>query len=604
MSEFTFSANEAQSFGNNEIADVLASSTKVADLRHPEYADYEDKWEKWRLTYESGNDFIDKYLEKFSSREGDADFTQRKKVTYVPAFAKAAVDEVKDSIFQRIADVTRISPSKTYSDGVRGLNGGIDLAGTTMNSFIGRVILPELLTMKKVGVFVDMPILDGVTLADQMLARPYIYYYKAEDILNWRVNTRNMSTYQSLLLREYVYESDPATGLPIEVVERFRLMWVRGNNVLVQFFDTDSQPIDRFGMPGVDVVVLNLPEIPFVLFELTDSLLKDIANYQIALLNLASSDIAYALNSNFPFYVEQFDPRVDNLYSRPVGHDPSGVSIVAGGSKDDSIAAKPYEVEVGTMTGRRVPKGLEMPKYIHPSSDPLAASMKKQEELKKDILMLVKLAVSSLAPKVASAESKGMDERSLEAGLSAIGLELEHGERNIARFWQMYENPRYSSPTIKYPERYSLQTDRDTREEAKELAESVKNIPSLTYKREAMKIATTKRLGTRIAAEVLSKIHGEIDTAEVIFNSPEELSRDVELTLIDPETASLAKGYPKGTVEKARMAHAERVQRIAESQAKARGVTDLGGLENASRQEKMNKDDSVVASEKTRGEAK
>ena len=54
--------------------------------KHPEYLNSESDWVKWRLTYESGDDFITEYLKKFSSRESDTEFTDRKNITYVPAF--------------------------------------------------------------------------------------------------------------------------------------------------------------------------------------------------------------------------------------------------------------------------------------------------------------------------------------------------------------------------------------------------------------------------------------------------------------------------------------------------------------------------------------
>ena len=38
-------------------------------------------------------------------------------------------------------------------------------------------------------------------------------------------------------------------------------------------------------------------------------MIKDVVNHQIALLNLGSSDVNYALKSNFPFYIEQKDQR-------------------------------------------------------------------------------------------------------------------------------------------------------------------------------------------------------------------------------------------------------------------------------------------------------
>lgn len=595
-----------QELAQADIEAIQVEQLNIADLTHPDYRTAYDDWEKWRRTYEGGDEYIEYYLKQFSSREAIADFEARKEISYVPAFAKAAVNEVKDAIFQRIADVTRAGGPQTYLDAIKGLKGGIDLAGTTMNSFIGTTILPELLTMAKVGVFVDMPELPGETLYEQQGVQPYIYHYPVEAILNWVVDVKNNKTFSKLLLKDSVYEYCKITGLPKEVKERYRYMWVQDKNVCVQFFDENSKPITRFNEEGVDVVVLNIPTIPFVLFEITDSLLKDIANYQIALLNLESSDILYTLKANFPFYVEAFDPRVENLFRRPSGHDivqtgESSVNIVQGGEQADSTTAKNQEIEIGSLVGRRIPKGLEMPQFINPSAEPLTASMAKQEQLKKDIRMLIKLAVSNLSPKMASAESKDYDERGLEAGLSAIGLELEQGERLIAKYWHMYNQTSGKVPTVKYPQKYSLQSDKEKRNEAKDLLDLTKTVSSVTFKKEALKQIARITLGTKVKQETLDKIETEIETAEVIVN-PEELHRDIELGLIDPETASTAKGYPKGTVEKAKTAHAERVTRIAESQAKARGVDDLGGFENASREEKMGKDKEPVPGKKTRGE--
>lgn len=598
---------QTQKLASSDVQEADFADLDIASLVHPVYGESIDDWIKWRRTYIGGDAFRDEYLKKFSIREDDDDFTIRKEVTYVPAFAKAAVNDVKDAIFQRIADVTRSDGPQSYQDGVKGLKGGVDLAGTTMNSFIGTTILPELLSMRKVGVFIDMPELLGETLSDQKETRPYIYHYPVESILNWVVDDKNNKTYTKLLLQDNVYTSCPITGLPKEIEKRYRYMWVQDNQVLVQFFDSDSEPIDRFGNLGIDVTVLDIPTIPFVVFEITDSLLCDVANYQIALLNLASSDMLYSLKSNFPFYIEPFDPRVDNLFRRQASHarvhsaDTSTV-IVEGGEAADAVAAKSHEIEVGATTGRRIPKGMGYPTFIHPSSEPLQASMAKQDELKRDIRMLVKLAVSNLAPKMASAESKDYDERGLEAGLSAIGLELEQGERLIAQHWQMYSGSSSNVPTIQYPQKYSLQSDEDRRKEAKDLIEVSRTVPSVLFKREVLKQAASMTLGTKIPYEKLKAIQDEIAEADVVVN-PDELHNDIELGLIDPEAASKAKGYPEGSVEKAKIAHAERVFRIAESQAKARGVNDLGGISDASREEKMNKDKDNVPTKKTRGPA-
>lgn len=547
----------------------------IDDIKHPDYERDEVDWCKWRLTYEAGDEFIERYLKKFSSRESDPEFAERKCISYVPAFAAAAVDEVKDSIFQRISDVTRTGGSVNYNEAVRGIGKGIDLAGTTMNSFIGRVILTELTTMKRVGVFIDNSELNGtITLRDQRDIQPYIYHYKAEDIINWEKDPYS-DTYKMVLLRNYVHTYNEF-GLPDNCIEELRLFRLMDGQVVVNYYDNNYKLIK-------EPKFINLPEIPFVTFELPHSLLKNIANYQIALLNLASSDIAYALKSNFPFYVEQYDPRVDNLYRRPAGSD---VTIVESGERKDSVAAKEYEIEVGTTTGRRIPLGLMMPEFIAPPTAPLLASMQKQDELKRDIRMLVKLNVSNLTPKMASGESKSFDERSLEAGLSAIALELEHGERRIAKYWQWYEDRKGVVPTVKYPEKYTLQNDKERRDEAKDLKESAKSHPSITYKKEVFKITANTLIGPNISKETLDKINKEVEEASVIIGDSEELKSDIELGLIDAETASKAKGYPEGVVEKAKTEHADRVKRIAESQAQARGTPELGGVANASKEEK------------------
>ena len=44
-----------------------------------------------------------------------------------------------------------------------------------------------------------------------------------------------------------------------------------------------------------------------MLLDIGDSIIKDVCDYQIALLNLLSSDVSYALRANFPFLVKQDD---------------------------------------------------------------------------------------------------------------------------------------------------------------------------------------------------------------------------------------------------------------------------------------------------------
>ncbi len=164
------------------------SNANVCNLTHPDYQQQLQEWIKWRYTYESGTAFIRKYLRQFTNREDPDDFTMRRDISYCPAFAKAALDEVKNSIYQRMADVSRQGGSKKYQAACEGGNGGVDLCGSSMNYYIGCNVLEEMLKMRKVGVYVDMPSDVGQSQADSAHKHPYLYTYITEDIRAWKLD--------------------------------------------------------------------------------------------------------------------------------------------------------------------------------------------------------------------------------------------------------------------------------------------------------------------------------------------------------------------------------------------------------------------------------
>ena len=136
----------------------MANATiNLVDSRHPGYLSGMTDWAKWRLTYEGGDEFRERYLEKFSTREDQTEFNTRKAITPVPRFAGSAVDDIRNSIYQRLRDVVRKGGSRVYQEAVNGNNLGVDHRGSTMNAFLGVKVLTELLVMGRVGVFVDAP---------------------------------------------------------------------------------------------------------------------------------------------------------------------------------------------------------------------------------------------------------------------------------------------------------------------------------------------------------------------------------------------------------------------------------------------------------------
>ena len=280
-----------------------------------------------------------------------------------------------------------------------------------------------------------------------------------------------------------VLNFDQRTYLPTTTVERFRMLWIDRDTGMVnlQFLDTAGNPIDREGNPA-GAVELELTRIPFVLLDIGDSMIKDVVDHQIALLNLGSGDVNYALKANFPFYIEQKDQRATGSHLKSsVGED--GTATTGGQPGADN------DIRVGVTQGRTYDKGMNAPSFINPSSEPLKASMDLQAKLEDGIRKLIHLAVADTANR-ATAESKSMDNQGLEAGLSYIGLVLEAAERQIAEFWAAYEERNVSQrnvATIKYPDRYSLKTDSDRIAEAQSLVKLMYAVPGQKVKRELAK---------------------------------------------------------------------------------------------------------------------
>lgn len=526
----------------------------ITDLRHPKY-DTKDV-AKWRSAFSGGTPFIASYLKQFSTRENTQEFTIRRNMAYVPAFAKAAILEIRNSIYERLGDVTRTGGSQFYQESVAGLNGGVDQQGATMADFIGSSILDDLLVARQIGVFIDRPQDPGITLAD--VKKPYLYTYKTEDILSW--STDALGQYTSLLLRSTSETLDDTTGLPKGETQEYRHIYLAKSQVAMDIYNSEGTK--------TATIHLNLAEIPFVLFELSDSLMKDVADYQVALLNLASSDLSYAINANFPFYTEQFSPQADFAGRQ-----------TSDGTADSAATSGNTRIETGISKGRRYPKGMERPGFINPSSEPLTASMDKQEVLKAEIRQLLHLALTNIRPQRQSADSKDKDNQGLEAGLAAIGMELAHGERAIAKFWAMYEGTEIA--TITYPTQYSLRSEEERQAEAKTYTDILPKIPSLTYQKELAKRIVRLTIGSRISTDTLVTIEAEIDGAAVISIDPDVIKTDHEAGFVSTETASKARLYPTGEVEQAKKDHAERAARILMAQtaasAAARGSDDLAG---------------------------
>lgn len=552
---------------------------KIADLKHPTYRVMAPRWEEFRLIYEGGKAFQEEFLLQ-RLKELPNDFNLRKKISPIPTHAKAAVNNVKNSLYSRIGQsTTRIDGPRSYQIASKGENGGVDREHSSMNSFLNRKILPELLPIGKVGVFIDAPL---VRTSENS---PYLRTIRAEDIFNWEIDPVNRGEFLQLLIRERLTNKDDTFGLPTETEATYRLFQKTPEGILISFFDKDSELIEQD--------TLDLERIPFVLFELTESLLTDVGSYQIALLNLSSSDMTYAYLSNIPIYTEQVDDNdlwgtIEDQTSDEKISPPTDAVLAAHVGVKKTVDEAGRQDVIGVSRGRAYPKGLDRPGFISPSPAPLEVSMKKAQEIKDDIRLIINLSLSNIKPRAASAESKVADERGLESGLSAIGLELEAGENAILNIWAIYEEVK-NNGKVTYPNNYELKDDTERRKSADDILTLKEKLPSRTARIELTKDAAREIFGSRLPQEKMEQLLTELDNAGGCPSGAKEIKLDLEEGLVSAATASELRGYKKDEAAKAQK---EKAKRMADAQASQRGEEDFE--ENKRELGKQNQDDTQV----------
>jgi len=585
------------------ITNVERKGCNLPVITHPFYKRFEANWQKWRLTYEGGDAFIRKYLVKFSNREDNREYYERRKLSYCPAFAKAAIHEIRNAIYRRAKDITREGGPPSYQQAVVGKNNGVDLLGSDMNYFMGIKVLEELLVMMRVGIFVDMPRDIGSNLLERKTKRPYIYMYQAEDIRSYLPDPSGApNEFASVLLVDHDFGCDEEYGLPERESTRYRHLYLKEvvleNGTLVRrvfcrFCTAAGHWIDENGYAtheDYEIQLGNLDKIPFVLVDIGQSLLADACNYQIAHLNIASGDIWYSSRANYPFYIEPYDPKSQSPYIKKEGQEDFDSE-----NRFTSVTTttNAEEITIGPTRGRRYPTGTNQPAFIHPSAEPLKASMAKQEQLKQEIKQLVNLSLASLAS--GSAEAKTLDQQGLENGLSYIAMVLQHAENQIGHYWRIYEGTG-TDPEVQYPEQYELLDADQINKEVETLTKLIDRTSSLTLKRRCMKIIASLKVSSYVQRAELSKIYAEIDNADVVIADNASIKIDVEAGLVSLATASVARGYPKSEAEKAAKDHEDRLKRIQDAQtpvtginpveAQARGLKDLAADPDAGSKEK------------------
>ncbi len=538
----------------------------LTELRHPEWSALHDLWFKWRTVYEGGQEFIDEFLQRYSKRERDEDFRDRKAITYNPNHAASIINMVRNALAAKLPEVQRTGDD-IY---LEAMAENVDTFNSSMATFMATELIPLLLAQGKRFIAVDAPITNPElqrTLADDADNTPYIYAINAEDVLSWTY--QDTRTFAAILVREVVDVVDDESKLVAGTREQWRYMRMveEGEELLFNF---NGEEIVILG-PGVLVcvlgedekkkvndlhapILLDLEQVPVVEFKLVDSLLKDIGEMQCTLLNLTSSDVSFLYRGNFSIYTEQYDLAEQGL--KPLASERQVDDFDEEIQDEDRIETddRPIVRESGTTRGIGYGQGLERPDFIAPPVENTRLSMEKQTEIAQTMRQMLDLALVSLATKALeqSGKSKEADRIGEEAGLAYIAAILETGERQIAEVFHDFLNST-ADKSVTYPKGFSLKTPEQRQEEIEKLRAKRTAVRSPTAAKIIDRRIASLQLEQFATVEEMVSVMREIDDQPFIDDDEQRqkaISIDISDKVVTHELASELRGYPEGEFDK------------------------------------------------------
>lgn len=249
---------------------------------HPEYLKRKGQWSFIRDWIE-GTDAIKSKKERYlprpvsmSNKRYDALLKRAVVVNYVDQ----TLEGVHGMVFRRTPVVQVPDEMKKYlSD--------IDREGNSLYQFLSDSVYDIMITNFG-GYLVDMPKIDegtSVFEAEQLGVRPYITYYPAESIINWKFKIVNGSKIPILVVLKEICEQDEIT-FTHEVKYQYRVLRLQ-NGIYTQYLYRIID--DKKGVYDEEVIPVmingkNLTSIPFVFApskKPEKPMLKDIAEVNL-----------------------------------------------------------------------------------------------------------------------------------------------------------------------------------------------------------------------------------------------------------------------------------------------------------------------------------
>lgn len=230
------------------------------DTTHPMYDERACDWQLVRDCIEGKKALVargEDYLPRLAEQDDDAYEAYATRAKFFNATARTLVSML-GILFRKSATIVTTIPEETQWD--------VDMANTPLEQYAFRVA-KETASVGRAGTLIDWSEQEG---------RPYVAFYRAEDIINWQTNRVDGRTVLTMLvLRECIQEdsADPFCPNDIEQYRVLRLDWsgetpavfaevyrskeikVRGKDK-TEYLISESYELKRRGQP--------LPEIPFV----------------------------------------------------------------------------------------------------------------------------------------------------------------------------------------------------------------------------------------------------------------------------------------------------------------------------------------------------
>jgi len=264
------------------------TTKKTIENKHPEYWKRIQQWERCRDFLAGTDALIDhdtrmagvegSYIERLSERQSLTEFK-----TYIRrALYDNTVKRIKNSL---IGLIFSKDPIIEIPAGINYFDNDADLMETPLDEFCESVI-SEVMSVGRVGVLVDRPpSAPGVSRAETQAAgvRPYFALYKAETIINWkmeRVNNRWMVT--RVVLDE---GNDTFRELTMDSAGYGVTMWTRQR-------DRDGKPTGEYAQSGIVYPVLNgasIKAIPFYFFGPQSGSVETVEPPLLDIVNIAKS---------------------------------------------------------------------------------------------------------------------------------------------------------------------------------------------------------------------------------------------------------------------------------------------------------------------------